>query len=442
MNSKSVKIIIIEDDKKQVDLITSVLPDYYTVKNIKYSDAAIELAPEPGFTTVVVMNADDKAGRSLQTYKYMSEDTEFTGISYIPVVLFTDDQYSDNAFSFYDYGDPFFHEGEIDDIEFFSVVNEAVENAEEIEYEQLLKAKEAAKKATEDKEQDHEVVINAISADKLMGKSYEISTDEAEILRIVAYNNPEVLKAINQATGDTAEKAKIVKAVIEEITSEDEAKGHSKVSGIIYEEKKKEIPSIHKINDPTKVGILLSDDEDEFIGSSNGKPSGILKKFDDTAKSKADDVRNVIRQKLNAAKGAGKVTDTSDNDKTDKKTKILIVDSDPMTVKACKLFLGDVYEIVSAESNMKANDFFIKDTADIVLIEQNMPYMKGTMILKSLMMQPNAKNIRAAIFVDSKMPAVDKEEILYTIGVRTIIEKPIVKKQLIQAINRCMAAQF
>lgn len=446
MNSNPVKAIIVEDDKKQAALIKSVLPEYYETQIVSYSDAINRISPAKGITTVVIMNADDKNDRSLSIFKHLCNDPQKCGLKAIPVVLYTNDQFSDSAFAFYDYGEPLFHEGVIDDAGFFTVVNEAVENAEDYECEELYEQNDKAGAEQE----DNEIKVET-SPDKLMGMKFRVSSDDEKLLRIAAYGDEQLLEAINRVTKRSIEKAEAVRAVVEETIEEKIASGeidsskwqknrtkngsdsvnevtHNKkvVKQKLAPEKKNDISKLHKINDIAKISHLLKDDDE-------AKPAEKKAEQQKKPEQQKKTASNVIWQnKANASQGNQQYTSRN----TDRKLRILVVDEDPMTIKACTFFLGDMYEFIGVDSNMKAVDYFIKNYADVVFIEYDLP-VRGTSILNSIRMQPNGRGVRAAIMVNEKKPESDVQAISRMPGVMAILKKPVVKKQLIQTINRC-----
>ncbi|MBR6452119.1 MAG: response regulator [Lachnospiraceae bacterium] len=127
--SDKLKIVVIDDDKERIELIRDLLPDYMDVITGDYGEGAkAVIRPTDGRDTdLIIMNADDKRGRSLYMFDWMKSES---GLDRIPVILLVDDEFSDRVMSFLEIADAEFYEGQIDPDEFFMLVTGVINDAE------------------------------------------------------------------------------------------------------------------------------------------------------------------------------------------------------------------------------------------------------------------------------------------------------------------------
>ncbi len=129
MNDK-LKIIVIDDDRERIEQIKDLLPDYMDVTAGDYGEGAKEaIRPDRSGrqTDLIIMNADDKRGRSLYMFDWMKSEP---GLERIPVILLVEDEFSDRVMSFLEIADAEFYEGPIDPDEFFMLVTGVINEAE------------------------------------------------------------------------------------------------------------------------------------------------------------------------------------------------------------------------------------------------------------------------------------------------------------------------
>ena len=453
MNSENIKALIIHDDKARVAEIKESLPDYFESVISPFDNAldAIISEQEKSPIGIVIMDAEDVMGLAIEVYKFLTDDPDRLKLRCIPVILLAEDEFSDKAMEFYDYGDPRFYTGDIMDVDFYLMVSELIEEAEDIPESELY---------PEDEEEENEVKLKP-SIDKIMGATYEVSTGEGE-QRVAAYNNAEILRKIASAALSNKEQAKKVISVLEKISAERISSGE-KSNYIPRNERKKTvskvthempefddsedwIPDIPQIqHEDTRDYITLEDLWGPTSGSSDspakntnaqsipsmGMPGMFVNPLNVQRSTNIQNASNPnVMKPKNYTIGQGV--------KKNGPKKILIIDTDPMSIKAFKLFVNPEIEIEQVDSMMRAIDFFIKKSADLVAIEYDMQGVQGLALLNNIRMQPNGRNVKAAIMMNQTKSQYSREKVLATPGVVGIIEKPIVKKQLLQTVNRAI----
>lgn len=112
---------------------------------------------------------------------------------------------------------------------------------------------------------------------------------------------------------------------------------------------------------------------------------------------------------------------------------VVIIDADVSNLKLCEAVLQRKYNVVLLNSGMSAIDYFVKKTADMILISFSMPLIDGVRILDSIRWQPNGKNIPAVFMAEGNIemikPMCRREHVV------GIIQKPISMMALKQAVD-------
>lgn len=402
MNSDKIKTLIIEDNRMLANDIAKALPEYFEVVISKYSEGRNKvLEDEAGsLPGVVIMNADDE--RSLGIYKFMKSDENGRKARNVPVLLLTKDEFSDNCMDFLSEGEPEFYTGDVTDDLFYLAVSDAIDNAEIYEDNIEENIEDTVEKELSDK---------SVAPEKIMGKSFNIHVDENVPMRVAAFADEKVLKAMEGIVDRNRKKAVQVREVLKEVEEE--------------KQKQKEI----KLKESTPK---------ENTKVDNGNTS---RQFQNPQNVNIQMQRKVVTPNIYRNMQPGRVANLlseQDQQQASKEIKrIVVVDYDTTTQKACELFLNKNIKTIFVDSNMKAIDYFVKDTADVVMIEYEMPGISGLSILKSIRMQMNGRNTKAIILMSDKKSDATREKALNTPGVVGIVNKPIVKKQLLSVINKC-----
>lgn len=436
MSNEKIGAIIINSDRELVKQIQEALPDYIESAMVKYADAKEKLftGVNGAGTGLVILDADTNSDQALSLCKYIAEDPDKRGFKKVAVILLTADEFSDSALEFLAYGNPSLYSGEIDDSDFYIAVTDALEEAE-LREEDIDEADDSSTKQT------------TISPEKLMGMAYEMG--KPELMRVVSYNNSDVAKALSNLVSKNKERAAEIYEILKEAAEELKEDGQTPDINIFKKEKvvKKvevaskpvaaekpnqtagaanSIPSgkwdIYQYSDAKKVGALLSDTETS-PSLPEKKPAGNVNRgFNNVNKQVAP--QNVYR-----------VNNNTTNNTSDKK-KILIVDHDKTTLKAFNLFISEGYEFEQVETSMQAIDYIVKNTVDIVVVAYYLQGVSGKVVLNSILNQPSGRRIKGFLMMDSKSDDRKIEEALKIPGVFGIIKTPIVKKQLVAALNR------
>lgn len=108
---------------------------------------------------------------------------------------------------------------------------------------------------------------------------------------------------------------------------------------------------------------------------------------------------------------------------TSRKKHIVAIDDDRNVLKLIKTILGETYDITPMANGMMAVNFFKNKTADLILLDYEMPIMSGLEVLKRLRDMPNAANT-PVVFLTSVSDGQRVTEIMI-MGVTDYILKPI-----------------
>ena len=195
-----------------------------------------------------------------------------------------------------------------------------------------------------------------------------------------------------------------------------EAKTYSrKSSGDEYSEYSKKLSSVHKAETPIKpVSNVIKEESpvDRLKAKAMNNPYGALGaqgtiKLDEPARKKQ-------------------------NETYEKKT-VVIVDGDVKTRKLCALFLTQNYKVVSLDSGIKTVDFFVKNHADLLIINPVLPGMSGTSTAHSVHMQPGCGEVPVMYLVDDEF--TEARSHLVGPHVVGILNKPIKRETIAQAVE-------
>lgn len=108
---------------------------------------------------------------------------------------------------------------------------------------------------------------------------------------------------------------------------------------------------------------------------------------------------------------------------TSRKKHIVAIDDDRNVLKLIKTILGETYDITPMANGMMAINYFKNKTADLILLDYEMPVMSGADTLKKLREMPNTANI-PVVFLTSVSDNEKVKEIMM-LGVTDYILKPI-----------------
>lgn len=119
----------------------------------------------------------------------------------------------------------------------------------------------------------------------------------------------------------------------------------------------------------------------------------------------------------------------------EKKTlRILVVDDEPLLVRLNKRQLesaGFVVDVATDSVNALQMIFASPDKFDLMISDLTMPKMSGKELIKRV--RHIAPTLPVIVFTGMKDKSIDEE--LNRLGVRSVIEKPVVKNELVDAVR-------
>ncbi len=118
----------------------------------------------------------------------------------------------------------------------------------------------------------------------------------------------------------------------------------------------------------------------------------------------------------------------------DRKKMILVVDDDPTYLRMVKEWLKDHYRVSLANSGMQAITWLANNKADLVLLDYEMPTIKGSTLLQMLRSEARLCAI-PVMFLTGKS---DKESIMEVLALKPAgyLLKTIDRKSLLSAIDK------
>lgn len=121
---------------------------------------------------------------------------------------------------------------------------------------------------------------------------------------------------------------------------------------------------------------------------------------------------------------------------TSRKKHIVAIDDDRNVLKLIKNILGETYDITPMANGMMAINYFKNKTADLILLDYEMPVMSGADTLKKLREMPNTANI-PVVFLTSVSDNEKVKEIMM-LGVTDYILKPIYVDRIRSDVKRIL----
>lgn len=104
----------------------------------------------------------------------------------------------------------------------------------------------------------------------------------------------------------------------------------------------------------------------------------------------------------------------SDNNTTDYKKSILIVDDDPTYLNLVREWLKELYKVSIVKSGMQAIKYLSKNRVDLILLDYEMPITSGPQVLEMLRSDEDTKSI-PVMFLTSKS---DKKSVMEVVSLR------------------------
>ena len=122
-----------------------------------------------------------------------------------------------------------------------------------------------------------------------------------------------------------------------------------------------------------------------------------------------------------------------------RKKMILVVDDDPTYLKLIKEWLKDNYRVGMANSGMQAITWLANNSADLVLLDYEMPTIKGSKVLEMLKSEANSSTI-PVMFLTGKS---DKEAIMEVLALKPAgyLLKTIDRASLLETLDKFFVEQ-
>lgn len=430
--NSELRVVIVDDNANRRDLIKSYLPSYMDASVSNNGEEAIDcmLSEVDEKPDLVILYADDAKGKGLKTFELMQYTHRSEKLFMIPVLLVTKDEFSDRCLEFLEIGDVSFYEykDEIDENELYSALMDALDRGtlmEEADFEEFPPVYKETPS----------------SPDKLMGMAFVMDEHDLPQRCAVVHGNNRV-KEILKSVKDSKEKATEVRRLIENENEERKKLGMAPIF-LPSKDNKKEPKKITKNKPkPTKPPIRLDADTAENLYRLNNQSVGIILSEESEIKETPYSdfsIANILKKNTNNQTQQNNQPQAAANPPKQKngKKRVLIIDTDARTEKACQLFLDESYEIILVDSGMKAIDFFIKNTADVVLLEYNLPALNGERVMASIRLQPLGRNVPVIMMFNKDVPLDVKTKVSCNREIKSFVHKPITKKQLVAAVNFC-----
>ena len=414
------RVIIIDDDRQKREMVRSMLPDYITSIAAGSAEGALDYLKrdqEGNLPDLVILNGDDPRNYGLYAFDWMINKSGDPDIAMIPVIVLTSDEYSDESLEFLEIGDVTFYEGEIDESELFSKINEAIEEAE-FYPEPVVSPYEETK-----------------NIDRLMGHTVKVPGENQRAVVIdmdTRFDNLEA--ALERGRARVAEIKTLLEAASRLKAGEDDLLPHKKKHPPKEEKKEAAAPSFL---DKARKKQVTREEAPDTEGQT-------IEKIEAEAESDAFKTVGALRAKaMSNPAGAYNAQGTirmeerpkhrPEAEEAQEKRTVVVVDPDLKTRKLCLLFLTQKYNVATFDSGMKTIDYVVKNHVDLLLINPLLPGMSGMSTVSSLRLQPKGENVPVMYIIgdDFKGP----REMLLGQNVVGILNKPIKQGVIAQAVE-------
>lgn len=438
------RIVVIDDDRARREKIANILPEYIDTSVATSGDEALKSIKRDGdgkLPDVVILNGEDTKNFGLYVFDWMVNKSQDDEIAAIPVIVLTNDEYSDKSLEFFEIGDVIFYEGEIEDDRLFSVITEAIEDAEfveepiEVSYEEtknIDRLMGQTVKAPGGDGRQRAVVLDMDTRLKNLESALERGQKRARDIR-------NLLTAAQKLKDDYEDEFTLHRKNrrLESIQDNQESKPRNNLQGTDFL-KKAQIKAEER---DKKVGELVRDMQDE----ANLSHPHFSKRIEADAEKDVARTMDLFKQKAMSnpfgamgAQGSIKFENRPQtkqpaySDSAGKKT-VVIVDADTKTTKLYSLFLTQNYKVVTLENGIKAIDYAIRNHIDLLIINPILPGMSGTATVSSIRMQPGGANIPLMYLVGDDF--TQPRSHLLGPNVYGILNKPLKKATLVQSVD-------
>lgn len=426
--------LIIDDNRTRRDSIKSILPEYIDCEAVGAGEGALgHIKRDAGgaLPDFVILNGDDPKNFGLYVFDWMINKSNDPDIEAIPVIVLTEDEFSDRCMEFLEVGDVIFYEGEIDESELFSVINDAIEEAEF--------APDVIEPVFEETK----------NIDRLMGQSVKAPANTGQQRSIVIDMNERVVN-LEAALERGRKRVEQIRTLMDAAANAQEAEDE-----LDFRRKKKtakDNADQYRMSSFLQKARENANVEEQILESMKkrqeaARSGGRVLKRDEHAQdpsAQAADTIGRLRQKAMtdplgafSAQGTIRVEERSKvapqaSVPNDKKT-VVIVDDDLKTRKLCSLFLTQKYNVYVYDSGIKCVDHFIKSSADLLIINPVLGGMDGRLTVSSIRMHPGGRNVPVMFLVgDNYMQS--RASLLGPLVVG-ILNKPVKQGTLSQSVD-------
>lgn len=473
-----IRIVVVDDNPTRREQIKTMLPEYMQVSASGYGDNAMNLIKPDSEGTIpnlIILNGDDSKGLGLYTFDWMINKSGNDDISNIPVIVLCNDEFSDRSLDFLELGDVTFYEGEVEENELFAVVTQALEK-DDFAPEPIEPVYEESKSIDRLMGQSVKVTYSVPGKKRkvVLDMDTQMKNLEAALLR--GQKRTEEIRAVLRAAqnGDLDDSEYISRRHKKKSQSE-KTGSYGNNSGSRSTGFFKKAKALRGIEEPSTNRIIQKDAETiEYTGKID---DGIPDEF--KARSQAERVANLAQKAVSnpsAAMGAhaksnqgqpawgangmqnaggaqnmyqgayqqgayqqgayqqqartaqnpqGQQNRSSNESGNVRKVRrrLVIVDDSLQVTKNCEMFLSMNYEVVCLNSGMAAIDFFIKNSADMLIIDAVMPGMGGKQTVESIRFQHGGAMVPVIYLVGNDFQG--PREMLMGNNVVGIVSKPI-----------------
>lgn len=446
-----IKIVIIDDNQTRRETIKQLLPSYIDSVDSGYGEAALNLLrpDKDGIVPdMVIMNSDDSKGMGLYTFDWMKTKSGNAAVKNIPVLLLTDDEFSDKSMDFLEIEDAFFYEGEIEEDRLYSTVME------------IINEREFAPEPVEP------LFAESNVSGRISGLQIKPFGTEGQKTRSIVLNRDDQLESLEAALERGRQKADDIKRLLEAAVqyksgnaekakrqnNKDSKTRHNFLDKVrVNHGKEPKGTDYYRSNiDETDDDIpdefkLSSDDKQSYINSRQGAKRNYV-----ADKQVSDLTRKVLENPLGAigshgtnlesmVRGSKNPQPTVMNNTVPRQESnkacpvVVVVDDNERDRQTCELFLKQKYNVVLLDSGMKAIDYFIKNRADLVLMDTVMPILGGQQTMASIRWQANGKYVPVIYLVGNDYNY--SRESLAGEGVVGLLPKPVSAGSLAMAVD-------
>ncbi|MCR5687401.1 MAG: response regulator [Lachnospiraceae bacterium] len=399
------RVIIIDEDRERREKVAKLLPEYMDAVPTGTGEGAIERIKrdaEGKLPDLVILCGDDTKHFGLYVFDWMVNRSGDSDIAAIPVIVLTDDEFSDASLEFLEIGDVMFYEGEIEEGGLFSAVSGMMDEADfrpepvEPSYEEMR------------------------SIDRLMGCSVPAPGDEQRAVVLDMETRIENLEAALVRGRKRAEDIRTLLTAAQQMKCD---KGDGSFDTFSKSDK--------------------GDGSSDTVSKKTAGASSFLKKARE--KAEAGDAVGRLKQRAmedpGSALGAQGTVRMEDRPAEpakpvhapDEKKTVVIVDDDLKTRKLCSLFLTQKYNVIAFDSGIKTVDFFIRNRVDLLLINPVLEGMSGLSTVASIRMHPGGTELPVMFIVGDNYTG-DRAR-LYADNVVGILNKPIKQGVIAQAVE-------